>query len=152
MDRAAVHAALLRHLRAELDTLLAAARMAAAEATAEESRAENKYDTRSTEASYLARGQAERVASLQAVVAWLAAGPPPSERIGLGSLVHLDDERGPRHYLVAAGGGGTRLTVDSVVWAVVTPRSPLGRAVIGKEAGDEVLLPGDHEAEVVEVA
>ena len=40
-----------------------------AEATHEQSKAENKYDTRGPEASYLARGQSRQAAEIQAAIA-----------------------------------------------------------------------------------
>ena len=45
-----------------------AAKASHAEATAEENRAENKYDTRGLEASYLATGQANKVLELEAAI------------------------------------------------------------------------------------
>ena len=55
-------------LQSELVTYLRAAKCSHEEATAEENRAENKYDTRGLEASYLAAGQASKVAELEAAI------------------------------------------------------------------------------------
>src|SRR5689334_15606079 len=49
-------------LEAELANYARSARAAHAEATDEQSKAENKYDTRGLEASYLARGQSRQAA------------------------------------------------------------------------------------------
>ena len=49
-----------------LETAEQAQAIAQSEATSPESKAEGKYDTRATEASYLARGQAEGLARGQA--------------------------------------------------------------------------------------
>src|SRR4029079_9213122 len=49
-------------LAAELESYGKAARAAHAEATHEQSKAENKYDTRGLEAAYLARGQSKQMA------------------------------------------------------------------------------------------
>ena len=51
-----------------LETAEQAQSIARDEATSAESKAEGKYDTRATEASYLARGQAERVVALSEAV------------------------------------------------------------------------------------
>lgn len=56
MDKRALIKKIVAQLEAELALLTKAARSAHAEATHESSKAENKYDTRGLEASYLARG------------------------------------------------------------------------------------------------
>ena len=56
---------IIETLQAELETYIRAAKFSHAEATAEENRAENKYDTRGLEASYLAAGQANKVAEIE---------------------------------------------------------------------------------------
>ena len=53
-------------LKADLALYYRAAVAARAEATHEQSKAENKYDTRGLEASYLARRQAKQVAEVEA--------------------------------------------------------------------------------------
>ncbi len=142
-------AALVRELRAALETALDAARRAhtaaADGATNPESRAENSKDTRGLELSYLARGQAQRVAELEAAVTELGVFAPRAfgegAAIGLGALVTADEDGASRRLFVANHGGGTVLAGDV---HVVTPASPLGRALLGKRAGDEVeiALPG----------
>ena len=57
--------AILESLAVELETAVREAKAASDAATDPDSRAENKYDTRALESSYLARGQARRVTELQ---------------------------------------------------------------------------------------
>ena len=57
--------ALLKTVSAELAALESIASEARDEATSSETKAEGKYDTRATEASYLARGQAWRIVELK---------------------------------------------------------------------------------------
>jgi hypothetical protein len=55
---------------------------------------------------------------------------------------------------VAPVGGGLRTTVGGVSVQVVTPQSPLGAALLGKEVGDvvEVVTPqGKREYEILSV-
>ena len=47
----------------------------------------------------------------------------------------VDEDGEESTLLLAPGGGGARLAGGAV--QVVTPASPLGRAVLGKQAGDE---------------
>lgn len=124
-------------LSAALDAALAGAESARDEATHGESRAENKYDTRGLEASYLAAGQAERVLELRAALAALEARG--GERVGVGSLVRTD---GGAWYLVAQGAGGVRVELDGHTVSVLSPDAPLGRALLGCEPGDEVEVSG----------
>ena len=63
----------VQQLTAEFQNLFKAARAAHAEATHEQSKAENKYDTRGLEASYLARGQSRQAAELEQAIAKLRA-------------------------------------------------------------------------------
>lgn len=135
---------LLEAMEAERDALERVAAMAQDEATGDESRAENKYDTRSLEASYLARGQAERVVALRRLCAYLrTATASEGPRIGLCSVVALEAEDGrERVAVLVPDGGGKSVTVGGTKVDVITPRSPLGRALLGREAGDEVQVSG----------
>ena len=142
-SRARVRAALIEVLSTELAGVEHMARLAADEATSEETRSEGKYDTRSIEASYLARGQAERVAALRAALAAaraLSATSVQGDRpVGQGCLVVLEDEEEARRVLLMMGvGGGTKFVADGVSIGVITPSSPLGRALLGASEGDEV--------------
>lgn len=148
---AAVHAA----LAAELAAVERNAQQAVAEATGSESRSEGKYDTRATEASYLARGQAERVVALRRVVGWLGGqGGAPCERVALGALFLVDDDGEERWLLILPDGGGSRVQVGEQVVQLVSERGPLVRALLGATQGDtaEVEVGGRvRGVEVLEV-
>lgn len=148
----------LAALRAALaDELAAVERIAAAardETTSAETKQEGKYDTRATEASYLARGQAWRVAELRQLAAWFANLPATERDVaGVGALVALS---GARDELVfVAPVGGLKATVAGTRVRVISPKSPLGAALTGLEADDgfELDTPrGTVEYEVVEVS
>ncbi len=152
MDKIAVLEAVTTHLRRELDELEAAMRAAQHEATGAESKAENKYDTRSLEASYLARGQAERVVALRRVVGVLRIVDPrprgadaPLGQLGLAELEGSDHTR---WVLLVPDGGGRRVQVGDVEVLLVSPRSPAGKGLLGAVEGDEVAL-GARSYEVV---
>lgn len=144
-DRDAVVQAVRAVLQEALDATLRVAQAARDEATHGESRAENKYDTRGLEASYLAAGQGARALALRQAMASL--GGPAPDALGVGSLVGLDDGR---WLLMARGAGGVRVTVDGAEVSVVTPRSPLGEALVGLEVGDDVDL-GAREVVITHV-
>jgi len=129
---------------ADLETMSAAQRLVVDGATHEENRPENDKDTRALEQSYLARGQAQRVVELQDALNQLKALELRSftaeSRIALGALVALDDGKELVHYFIAPAGGGVRVTLASAEVRVVTPQSPIARALLGKQEGDDFEL------------
>ena len=155
MDKSTVIDAFRAELATELDAVERVAAMARDEVSSDETKQEGKYDTRATEASYLARGQAWRVAELRRLKAWFDvfdAGRAPRDTVGIGSLVHLDGARSG-WYLLGPIGGPTA-TVHGEVVRLISPKSPLGRAMGGLEAEDgfEVTSPtGVVEYELLEV-
>jgi hypothetical protein len=130
-------------LEAELETLLKAAAAARDEATHAESKPENKYDTRGLEASYLAGAQAERAAELRRDLLILANLPlrafNENDRIAASALVTVERNGVPVRYLFMPVGGGARLETDAGPVTVVTPQSPIGRALQEGHADLEVL-------------
>lgn len=143
MDKAAIRDALVTRLRAERDRARASADETRKGATHEESRAENDKDTRGLEASYLARGQAMRVEELEEAIIRVRVMelPPYDERpVGLGAVIEalVDDQA--RTFFLAPAGGGEKLEVEGRTVHVLTPASPVGRALVGKRADDELEL------------
>jgi transcription elongation GreA/GreB family factor len=142
--RADVVEAFRQTLAEELSSVAAVAAMARDEASSEETRSEGKYDTRATEASYLARGQAERVVALGQLLSWfeqLRADAPPAEVVQLGALVALDGDRPAVVFIAPAG--GPQVTVGGVRVQAISMTSPLGAAMRGLEAEDafELVTP-----------
>ena len=128
----------------EMATLVAAAKASHEAATHEEARPENDKDTRALEQSYLARGQAARVEELQEVATRLKflelrayddEGP-----IGPGALVEVDVDDEEATFFLVPVGGGRKVRLDDRDVMVVTTTSPVGRALLGKEVGDEFVL------------
>ena len=138
IDKARVVAALLDQARTELDGMEAVAEAARDEATSAETKAEGKYDTRATEASYLARGQAWRILALRKQVAWLSSDAPlkPLREpiVQVGALVTISGSRGDLLFVAPIGGG--RVDVDGQTVLVISPSAPLGEAMVELETGD----------------
>lgn len=154
MDKQALIRALCAQLQDEIARATDSATRTREGAVHEEARPENDKDTRALEASYLARGQAQRVVDLQEALKQIRFMDVrcfgPGDPIHVSALVQLRTDDETRWYLLAPAGGGcklelqaagapdehrTALTVD-----VLTPRAPLGRALIGRSTGDEVSL------------
>lgn len=146
MDKALLRDAIVKQLTAELDTLTRAAFMAREEATSEESKAENKYDTRGQEAAYLAEGQARLALELQETVTTYQtlalADFPPGSAIDLGAVITLENRGKSSTYFLGPRSGGLEVEVAGEKLIVVTPQSPLGRQLPGRHVGDVVQLPG----------
>jgi transcription elongation GreA/GreB family factor len=137
-DKLALHAELVARLAAALDTARAAHAATIEAATHEEARAENDKDTRGLEQSYLARGQAQRVeelaTELAAVEKMTLRAYGDDDAIAAGALVDASAGDAKHRYFIAPGGAGEVLAGGV---QVVTPRSPLGRALCGRRSGDE---------------
>jgi transcription elongation GreA/GreB family factor len=134
--------ALLRDgLARELERVKARALDAAQGATHEENRAEGDKDMRSTEASYVARGLADRAHELELALSKLAALSvrkfAPSDRIESSALITLASEGRQYWYFLVPAAGGERLAFAGVEVQTLTPASPLGRALLGLSQGDE---------------
>jgi transcription elongation GreA/GreB family factor len=140
-DKLAVRRALEAALERSLETMANAARITREGATHEDSRAEGDKDMRSTEQSYLARGQAMRVEDiaeqLQRLRVTSFASFDADTAIAIGALVLVEIEDDARAFFVLPYGGGVALDVDGVELTVVTPSSPVGQALLGKKVGDD---------------
>lgn len=143
-DKREILKLLRERVNADLAVMNAAQRTVVEGATHEENKPENDKDTRALEQSYLARGQAQRVVELQSELNQLKAlelRPFSAQTaIAVGALVAVDDGNALVHYFIAPAGGGLRLTLDGVEVRVVTPQSPIARALLGKREGDDLEL------------
>lgn len=132
---------------------------AAEAATHAEAKPENDKDTRALEASYLAAGQAERVRELESALKLLSAlelrDIGKSTPICASAVVTLEDDDGARTlFFMSPHGGGLKLELEGAVVQVVTPQSPLGKALLGRTHGDTIELRGKsglREMSIVDV-
>src|ERR1700683_5680738 len=96
MNQRAIIRKVVARLTKELQVYFRAAHASRPEATHESSKAENKYDTRGLEASYLARGQSKQAAEIEAAIAEFEKLPVKkfgaTEPISLGALVELETD------------------------------------------------------------
>jgi len=159
IKKARVVELLLSALEKNKEEMFQIATSNAAEATHEESRAENDKDTRGLEASYLARGQAQRTVEIESAIKSLEympltdfSGDQPIASSALVKLLNEDDEEWI--VFLSPWGGGTILHQDGIDIRVVGPQSPLGRALLGKRTDDnfEIKIKGAaKEFEILEI-
>jgi transcription elongation GreA/GreB family factor len=143
-------------LARNLDIAQRAAQTAYETATHEENVAENKYDTLGLEASYLATGQARRTEEIrQALLTYQGLVLRDyDEQVGIqiGTLVTLENHRGELQRLfLGPDAAGLILMLDGQQVTVITPRAPLGMALLGKFEGDEVSISVGGTARVSEI-
>ena len=144
MEKAEIIAKIVSALAAELEGFARSARSAQAEATDEQSKAENKYDTRGLEASYLARGQSRQAmetgAALQQFQGLSAELLPAGSPVGIGALVELASSGETGLYFLGPCAGGTQIRHGGRELLVLTPASLLGAALMGQRAGHRFQL------------
>lgn len=135
---------IVAHLVAELEVYFKVAHASRAEATHEQSKAENKYDTRGLEASYLARGQSKQAAeierSIQEFEALAVRKFGKEDGIDVGALVELEGKRETNFYFIGPRAGGTEVTHEKKEVLVITPQSPLGQQLMGRKAGERLKI------------
>jgi len=135
---------LISHLTHELDALLLAAEAAHSASTDDESVAETQYDTLAIEAGYLAEGQSQRVTALtqeRMALESLAEQMTEHTHVRLGTFVQLaNDEASNAWFYLSPACAGYRTTIDGHEITVITPKSPMGSALVGKAVDDEVRL------------
>jgi transcription elongation GreA/GreB family factor len=147
MNKRTIIKKIIIQLTEELQVYFRAAHASRTEATHESSKAENKYDTRGLEASYLARGQSRQAAEIESAIADFEKLTVKKfgvdEPIGLGALVELENGGENLFYFIGPRAGGTEILHDKKEILVITPQSPLGEQLLGKKQGDRPQLTLD---------
>jgi len=131
---------ILEHLEADSRLLTDSALEAREAATHEESKAEDKYDTRGLEASYLAGAQAKRAVELQQLIHVFKTielkDYNSSEPIGLTALVEVQTQDKKSTYFIVPKGSGLTVKLDGKSIQVISPSSVVGEALVGRNSGD----------------
>jgi transcription elongation GreA/GreB family factor len=135
---------IIAQLQSELAVYHKAARAAHAEATHEQSKAENKYDTRGLEASYLARGQSKQAAEIAQAIEQFEKLPlrdfGKNDAIDLSAFVELKGKDERSFYFIGPRAGGTEIVHEKKEVLVITPSSPLGQQLVGKKQNDQLKI------------
>jgi transcription elongation GreA/GreB family factor len=140
-------------LSQQLQKAITAANEAHAAAVDDQSVAETQYDTLAIEAGYLAEGQSRRVTEFQqAIDAYQALtnyNSNEKSKVTLGVLVQLSKDR-PRHhwFFIGPAAGGFRCKISEQSITVITPASPMGLALLGKQQDDDIeVMLGENKLE-----
>jgi transcription elongation GreA/GreB family factor len=153
MDKQFLVEQLAERLRESATVARRASQVAAEVAREGATPAEKREDARvALEFSGLAKGQTARAARVAAEISTLEIFRPAKlsakSPIALGAVVEVEDEAQGRTFFLAPVGAGIELTGpggDGFL-SVVTPVSPIGKAVIGKRVGDTIEVMVQEEA------
>jgi len=138
---------ILQHLTKELANCRLAANNAHLAAIDDQSVAETQYDTLAIESAYLAEGQSRRIVEFELAIEALeqlsnqleVANIEVNKVVKLGSIVQLaDDEKFESWFFITPAAAGYRLSIDDKNFTVITPKSPMGFALMNKNVDDEV--------------
>ena len=144
LSKPAIVRGIITQLTTELQNLANASRTMHADASDEQNKAEDKYDTRGLETAYLASAQARQAteteqalaAYQQLALAKFSADSP----IALTALIELDSGGKRAFYFLGPKGGGLEIRHKGSDVLVITPESPLGQELMGRKVGDQIKL------------
>ena len=144
ISKRAILRKIIEQLGEEVAMLAQASRTMHADASDEQNKAEDQYDTRGLETAYLASSQARAATETeQALAAYQALQLQPfkdSTPIALTALVELDAKGERTLYFLGPKSGGIEVRIQGTEILVITPESPLGQQLVDKKAGDTIQL------------
>lgn len=132
---------IIKSLEKEAENFTKAAAISRADATGEESKAENKYDTRGLEASYLAGAQAAMAAESMQNISYYKTLKlqkfNSNSKIALTAFIELESHDGKRSfYFLGPKNGGIQMEYNNTKVLLITPSSPIGKQLLGCSVGD----------------
>lgn len=143
IDKEKLVQCIITQLEEDIELALSAAKKAHDAAIDDETQPDNKYDTTSLEASYIAQGHANRAQDLKksldcyknlALQHFSDVDP-----LYLTALVEIEYEDGLiRQLFIGPEAGGLKVVCEGQEVMVVTPRAPLCVLLMGKQLGDIV--------------
>lgn len=159
MNKETLIKAIIERLRHDQKLFFQAAQTAHKAATDPENIPDNKYETLALESSYLAQGQANRAQDLQHAIDLytnlMVRRFSDGDQVYLSALVVIESEEGNRRSIfLGPAAGGLKIQYDNREIIVITPESPLGRDLLGKEVGDSLEIKVDNsviEYELIEL-
>ena len=156
MNKSEIIQKFIAAIESELSVLKTAAKDTANYATDPENKPENKYDTRGLEASYLAGAQAQRVAEMQDVLLCFKSTAlkifHAGAVIAITALVEVILNEKTNYLLIMPLGGGQTIKFTDQSIQVVTPASPLGKALIGQQTGVTITILAGGQKREYEIA
>ena len=142
ISKRAIVGLIIEQLTEQLTTLAGASRAMHADASDEQSKPEDKYDTRGLETAYLASSQARMATEMEQALAVYQALElkkfAEKTPIDLTALVELESNGTRTLHFLGPKGGGLEILHKGTEVLVITPESPLGQQLIGRKVGDRI--------------
>lgn len=152
MDKDQIIAQLKKNVTDELTKLEAAYETTKNLVQKGDLKSDGKYDTRATEANYLADGQRNRISDLKQELELIdSIELMDSDTVAIGSIVDIKFNEQVRKYFVSPTAGGTMIKLADEVVLVISVFSPIGDAVVGLAKGDEFELELQEQTRSYEV-
>lgn len=155
MNKQKIVAAIILKLETDLEQLVLATKATRDEATHEESKPENEYDTRALETGYLVKAQSKRILDARETLASFKhmnfEKLPEGSAIRSTALLQIDMNGKGKWFLYMGLGGGVTVEVDREVVQVITPSSPLGESLLGLSVGDFAVVESGKSRKEYEV-
>ncbi|MBT1070295.1 GreA/GreB family elongation factor [Pelotalea chapellei] len=159
MNKPFIFKLIIEQLETDLALLHNAAKTAHEASIHEENIPDNKYDTLSLEASYVAQGQANRAQEIKEALDTYKLLELQTFQddtpIRLTALVSMEAEDGAtRLVFIGPLEGGMKVSDGNREIIVITPGSPIGSALIGRTIGETVEIGSGasrKEFEIIEV-
>jgi transcription elongation GreA/GreB family factor len=147
MDKASLIKHILNELEIKLEAALAEAQSSKEAATHEESKPENKYDTRGLEATYIAQAQAKRAGQIKEDIYNISQVDleQKNEKVSAGSLIKiLYNKQNKEVFYFVLPSGGITIEAQSQIVKSLSVSSPLGQCLLNREEGDEAVFRGEN--------
>lgn len=139
---------IMEEMKRNLQVLVDSALEAKEASTNEESKPENKYDTRGLEASYLASGQAQRAQQLKEKIFYMEQVQlktfGPKDPVTISALVELEMDQGLKKWFFLLPIGGLTVEMNGVSVQSMTQESPIGEALVNSFVDDEIEVNGKY--------
>lgn len=142
MNKERILQAFIDLAQTELDTMLRAAQHARDSAISDEVKTQDKYDTQSTELSYLAGAQAKRAQELKTSFTLLQTLQKridhAPDRIVEGCVVSLKNLKSSSisHFILLPQEGGSKVDIDGQNITSLATTGPLGEELLGRSTGE----------------
>lgn len=144
MDKSLIKAELTRQVQSKLDELNQTVGATRSHANDTELKPDGKYDTRATEAKYLADALAKKASDLELDLQLLdkisLSELSEKDEIAMGALVELEHNGRRNFYFLGPISGGSILMIEGKSVLVISIFSPLGAQLIGNTVGEEVVV------------
>jgi len=159
IDKNKILKLILKELEVEIDVHKRAANDAKENATSDESKPEDQYDTRGLEASYIAGAQSQRAEDMAMAYEVLKRVKikefSKDTPIAVSALIEIQDaDSESRLYFLLPNQGGMKVELEGKTIHTISPDSPMGGSLVGKITGDvfEITIKGEAKNfEVVSV-